>query len=205
MEEEKVNKMHERQEKLKEKLTEETDKQLEQVLEQGINPDNITYVGKLIDIIKDKENIIYWKEKINMYGNRYSRCYNGEYGRSSYNEGSYNEGSYGRRGVKGTGRGRYREGGYGAYNDGGSYNGGRGSGRYRGEDMMDEMYQAYGEYSESKEEYGRGNYGAEQDKMQSFEYMLKSFKDFFKHLEKEADSQEEVEMLKKTAKEIAMM
>ena len=44
----------EKQEKLKEKLTEETDKELEQLLEQGINPDNITYLCKIMDIIKDK-------------------------------------------------------------------------------------------------------------------------------------------------------
>ena len=41
--------------------------------------------------------------------------------------------------------------------------------------------------------------------MESFEYMLKSFKDFFKHLKHEASSQQEVEMLKKTAKEISEM
>ena len=56
MEEEKLKQTHEKQEKLKEKLTEETDKQLEQVLEQGINADNITYVGKLIDIIKERND-----------------------------------------------------------------------------------------------------------------------------------------------------
>lgn len=181
MEEEKLKQMHEKQEKLKEKLTEETDKQLEQLLEQGINADNITYLGKIIDIIKDKENIIYWKEKIEMYGNRYSRDFSGEYGR-----GSYNEGSYGRRGVKGTGRGRYR--------------GGRGSGRYRGEEMMDEMMYHYGNYNE-----GREQYGADDETMKSFKYMLKSFKDYYKHLKQEASSQQEVKMLEDVAREISEM
>jgi hypothetical protein len=86
-------------------------------------------------------------------------------------------GSYGRRGVPGTGRGRYR-----------------------GEEMLEDMHYSYGEYSE-----GREQYGADQETMESFKYMLKSFKDFFKHLEKEASSQEEVEMLKKTAKEMLEM
>ena len=115
---------------------------------------------------------------------------------SNYGEyGNYNEGSYGRRGVKGTGRGRYRE----SYNEG-SYNGGRGSGRYRGEEMMDEMYMNYGEYSE-----GRDNYGADQATLESLDKMLESVKKFMKHLQKEAKSVEEVEMIKETAREISEM
>ena len=163
--------MEEKHEILKQKLTKETDEQLEKVLEEGVSPDNIAYVGKLVDIIKDKENIIYWKEKMKMmYGN--------------YGRGSYNEGSYGRR--RRDSRGRYMEGSR--------------SGRYRGDDMMEEMYEKYQEYSE-----GRENYGADHATLQSLETMLDSVKKFMKHLEKEASSREEVEMIKDTAREIGEM
>lgn len=186
MEEEKLKQMHEKQEKLKEKLTEETDKQLEQLLEQGINADNITYLGKIIDIIKDKENIIYWKEKIEMYGNRYSRDFSGEYGR-----GSYNEGSYGRRGVKGTGRySRYR--------------GGRGSGRYRGEEAIDEMYMNYGEYNEANQSYNEGNYGAEGGMKESAEGIMENIFEIVEEL-KDTGSPEVMQVIKKYSKKISEM
>lgn len=164
-------------------LSEQIDKQIESILEKGINTDNITYLGKLIDINKDCENIKYWKEKISMYGN---------YGRNSYGE--YSEGgSYGRRGVPGTGRGRYR--------DGDSYGRrgvpGTGRGRYRGEEMLEEMMEEYGNYTE-----GREMYGADQDTLKSFKYMLKSFKDYYKHLKEEASSQEEIQLLEQTAREM---
>ena len=120
------------------------------------------------------------------------------YGRETYND-NYGEeyGEYGRRGVPGTGRGRYRE-NYGRRGVPGT---GR---RYRGEEMMDDMYEAYQAYSDGRDMYN-DSYGAKQETMESFKYMLKSFKDFFKHLQKEADSQEETELLKKTAKEISEM
>lgn len=120
-----------------------------------------------------------------------------------YKRGSYNENygdeygdEYGRRGVPGTGR-RY----YGEYGRRGVPGTGR---RYRGEEMMEEMYGAYQDYSYGRDSYN-DSYGAKKEAMESFKYMLKSFKDFFKHLQKEADSQEEVELLKKTAKEISEM
>ena len=87
------------------------------------------------------------------------------------------DGSYGRRGVKGTGRGRYR-----------------------GEEMMDEMAYHYGNYNE-----GREQYGADEETMKSFKYMLKSFKDYYKHLKDEASSQQEVKMLEDVAREISEM
>ena len=118
----------------------------------------------------------------------------GNYGRDSYGE--YNEGgSYGRRGVPGTGRGRYSEGSYGRRGVPGT-----GRGRYRGEEIMDEMAYHYGNYSE-----GMQSYGADQETMKSFKYMLKAFKDYYKHLKEEASSQEEVKMLEDTAREISQM
>ena len=102
--------------------------------------------------------------------------------------GNYREENYGER--RRDGQGRYM-GNYGM----------RGvDSKYRGEQMLDEMAYHYGNYSEGKE-----TYGADGETMESFEYMLKSFKDYFKHLKKEANSQEEMELLQKTAREIGQM
>lgn len=158
-----------------EKVTDKVEEEIENVLNDGLYQENIEKLYKLIDIHKDIENEKYWKEKIMRY-----RDY-----------GEYSEGNYGRRGVPGTGRGRYRDSGYGR----------RGvDSKYRGEDIMDDMYQAYQDYSEGKEMYGADN-----KTMESFEYMLKAFKDYYKHLKKEASSQEEVQMLEQTAREISNM
>lgn len=166
---------------IKKEINQKIEKEIGCIMEEGLQESNIELLGKLIDIHKDIANEEYWKNKEEVLDMRY-RGYGNE---------SYGEGSYGRRGVPGTGRGRYR--------DGGSY-GRRGvDAKYRGEEMMDEMMEHYGNYMES------GNYGSEDETMESFSYMLKSFKDFFKHLKNEASSQEEVEMLQKTAREIGQM
>ena len=169
--------------KVLDKLKEETDKSMKRVLEQGVQTNNVDFLYKMIDIKKDIAEIE--KEEQEMmysnYGNydnygEYDRSYGG--GRRRDSRGRYMEGgSYGRRGVKGTGRGRYR-----------------------GEEMMDEMAYHYGNYSE-----GREQYGADQETMKSFQYMLKSFKDYYKHLKQEASSQQEVQMLEDVAREISEM
>lgn len=164
-----------------EEFTEKVEQQIKEISEQGVNTGNVDYLYRLVDIHKDLKNEEYWKEKIDMYREGYGNYdnysdYNG--GRSRDSRGRYMEGeSYGRRGVKGTGRSRYR-----------------------GEEMMDEIYKNYGEYSE-----GRDNYGADQATIQSLEKMLDSVKKFMKHLGNEAKSQEEVEMIKETALEISEM
>lgn len=170
--------------KATDKVTEEVDKTINRIIEQGVQTNNIDFLYKMIDIKKDIAEIEKEENEM-MYGN---------YGRESYGEynegGSYNGGrrrdsrgrfmegsSYGRRGVKGSGRGRYR-----------------------GEEMMDEMMYHYGNYNE-----GREQYGADEETMKSFKYMLKSFKDYYKHLKNEASSQQEVEMLEDVAREISEM
>ena len=176
-------------------FTQKVEQQIKEISAEGVNTNNVDYLYRLVDIHKDLKNEEYWKEKIDMYREGYGNY--GNYGRDSYNEGygEYNE-SYGRRGVPGSGRGRYREGGsYGRRGVPGT-----GRSRYRGEEMMDEMYKNYGEYSE-----GRDNYGADQATIQSLEKMLDSVKKFMKHLGNEAKSQEEVEMIKETAREISEM
>ena len=164
--------------KILDKLKEETDKSMKRVLEQGVQTNNVDFIYKMIDIKKDIAEIEKEEQEM-MYGNygRYDdMSYSG--GRRRDSRGRYMEGgSYGRRGVPGTGRGRYR-----------------------GEEMMDEMAYHYGNYNE-----GREQYGADEETMKSFKYMLKSFKDYYKHLKDEASSQQEVKMLEDVAREISEM
>ena len=167
--------------KVLEKLKEETDKSMKRVLEQGVQTNNVDFLYKMIDIKKDIAEIEKEEQEM-MYGNygNYGRdsdmMYSG--GRRRDSRGRYMEGgSYGRRGVPGSGRGRYR-----------------------GEEMMDEMAYHYGNYNE-----GREQYGADEETMKSFKYMLKSFKDYYKHLKEEASSQQEVKMLEDVAREISEM
>lgn len=164
--------------KVLDKLKEETDKSMKRVLEQGVQTNNVDFLYKMIDIKKDIAEIEKEEQEM-MYGNygRYDdMSYSG--GRSRDSRGRYMEGgSYGRRGVPGSGRGRYR-----------------------GEEMMDEMMYHYGNYNE-----GREQYGADEETMKSFKYMLKSFKDYYKHLKQEASSQQEVQMLEDVAREISEM
>ena len=165
------------------KVTEEVDKSIKRIMEQGVQTNNIDFLYKMIDVKKDIAEIE--KEEQEMmysnYGNydnygEYDRSYGG--GRRRDSRGRYMEsGSYGRRGVKGTGRGRYR-----------------------GEEMMDEMAYHYGNYNE-----GREQYGADEETMKSFKYMLKSFKDYYKHLKEEASSPQEVKLLEETAREMLEM
>ena len=166
-----------------EKVTEEVDKSIKRIMEQGVQTNNVDFLYKMIDIKKDIAEIKKEEQEM-MYGNygnydnygEYDRSYGG--GRRRDSRGRYMEGgSYGRRGVPGSGRGRYR-----------------------GEEMMDEMAYHYGNYNE-----GREQYGADEETMKSFKYMLKSFKDYYKHLKQEASSQQEVKMLEDVAREISEM
>ena len=163
---------------MEEKLANKTEEKIKEILEDDINPNNLEYLYKLIDIYKDVKEV----ESMN-YGN-YGR--GGNYG----NYGEYsNYGNYG--------RGNYGE-GYGEYNDG---YGRRGvDSKYRGYGHLDRMYNEYGNYS-----YGRERYGANEDTKKSLEYMLRSMEDFARMLKEEAQSQEEVMMIKQTAQRIAQM
>ena len=129
------------------KTKEEVERIIKQITENGLQIENIEILYKLIDMHKDIENQKYWKEKEeNMMYRDYDN-YGG--GRSRDSRGRYME-SYGRRGVPGTGRGRYR-----------------------GYDMIEEMGEHYGDYSE-----GRDNYGNDRETEKSFDKMLQSLEDF---------------------------
>ena len=172
MEEE--NKIEETKEDVLIKTKSEVEKIIKQIVENGLLTENIELLYKLIDIHKDIENEKYWKEKEeNMMYRDYDN-YGG--GRSRDSRGRYMEsGSYGRRGVPGTGRGRYR-----------------------GYDMIEEMGEHYGNYSE-----GRDTYGNDRETEKSFDKMLQSLEDFTYLIMQEADSQDKIEKVRKTARKIS--
>ena len=186
MEEEKKKETTEKvEEKDFKKLKENLDKEIEKITQEGVKRENTDYLYRLVDIRKDLGEIE--KEEMNM---RYS-----EYGEGSMSGYGYGEGSFGRRGVPGTGRGRYSEGG--SFGRRGVK--GTGRGRYRGEEMMDEMMYHYGNYSEG------GQYGGEEETLRSLDYMMKSVVQFIEMLEEEAQSPQEIEIIKKYSKKISEM
>ena len=160
------------------KVNEQIEEKIKKIVEVGVQSDNVDYLYKLVDIHKDLANEDYWNCKKEVLKMRY---------REDYGVGDY--GNYGRR--MRDDRGRYMARGYDS--------------KYRGEEMIDDMRDMYGEYSENKEEYGRGNYRAKDDTMKSLDYMLQSVVEFMRKLQDEADSPEEVELVKKYAKKIGMM
>ena len=178
MEEE--NKSEETKENFLIKTKSEVERIIKQITENGLQTANVELLYKLIDIHKDIENEKYWKEKEeeSMYRGRdyfMDDSYNG--GRSRDSRGRYTDGSYGRRGVPGTGRGRYR-----------------------GYDMIEEMGEHYGDYSE-----GRDTYGNDRETEKSFDKMLQSLEDFTYLIMQEADSQDKIEKVRKTARKISEM
>jgi hypothetical protein len=164
-------------------LKEMVEKGIDNLIENGLQVENLDSLSKLVDIHKDLENEEYWKEKKEVMEMKY-RGYGNEYGND------YSRESYGRR-MRDS-RGRFRESG----------NMGR---RYRGEETMDEMYGAYREYSEGREQMNMGNYSAKGNTMKSLEYMLQSVVEFIEMLKKDANSQEEVELIQEYTRHISEM
>jgi len=92
---------------------------------------------------------------------------------------------YGRRpGYDTYGRDNYGEGNYGR----------RGYDmKYRGHEYIDRVGNEYGRYMESRERYGAG-----QEAEKSFEYMVKSLEDFIRHIQDEAQTPQQHQMLNET-------
>lgn len=171
--------MEEERKTMQEEVIEQVEKSIKEITDSGLTPSNLDNLGKLVDIHKDLKNEEYWKIKEEMKYMRYGNYNYGEYGEDSYgrrsrdSRGRYTD-SYGRRGVKGTGRGRYR-----------------------GEEVMDDMYGAYQEYSEAKDEYNRsGSYGAKQDSTKGLEDMMMSITECVSMIFEEAEP-EEKEIIRK--------
>ena len=162
------------------KIKEMVVKELEQFSDAtDLHGDELDVLYKLVDIDKDLENIDYWKVKKEVMKMRYNN-----YG--DYSEGGYSEGRYGRRGVPGTGRGRYR-------------------GHDDGEDMIEDMKYSYSAYSDSRNAYGRGNYGAEQENMEALEDTMRLFTEFAQKMIQEVDSPEAKQIIKKHLRKISQM
>ena len=162
------------------KVKEQIEEIIDDIVEEKIQPENVDYLYRLVDIHKDLANEEYWEVKKEDIKMRYRNYSDGSYGRN-----------YSEYGNEVPGAGNYRRGRYSA----------RGyDTKYRGEEMMNEMMYHYGNYSE-----GREQYVADNETLKSFEYMLKSFKDYYKHLKKEASSQQEIQMLEDTAREMLDM
>ncbi len=153
-------------------------KELEQFSDSELNGEELDVLSKLVDIDKDLENIDYWNCKKEVMKMRYEN-----YG--DYSEGGYS-GNYGRRGVPGTGRGRYR-------------------GHDEGEEMLENMKYSYGAYSESRNAYGRGNYGAEQESMEALEDTMRLFTEFAHKMIQEVDSPEAKQIIRKHLRQISQM
>lgn len=147
-----------------------------------LHGDELDVLYKLVDIDKDLENIDYWNCKKEVMKMRYNDY--GDYSEGEYSEGRY--GNYGRRGVPGTGRGRYR-------------------GHDEGEEMLNEMRESYGAYSESRNAYGRGNYGAEQEGMKALEDTMEIFTEFAQKMIQEVDSPEAKQIVRKHLRKISQM
>ena len=134
------------------------------------------------NILKDIKEDGNWKESINM-----------RYGNNDF---------YGRRGVAGTGRGRYSE-NYGA---GGNYRARGYDAKYRGEEVMDNTYNAHGNYSEAKEKYNAsGNYVAKEETKRYLHHMLKEAEEFMYFLMENANSQEEMQMIRESIQKMSEM
>ena len=109
-----------------------------------------------------------------------------------------NYGNYGGRRAGYDAYGNYNN--YGNYGEYGNY-GRRGQDeRYRGHEYIDRMYDNYGRY-----EGDRRRYGTNEETIKSLEYMLDSVVGFFEMLKSDANSQEEINMIRKYAQKIAQM
>ena len=161
------------------KVGEQIDKKIEALEKEKIQQTNIDYLNKLMDFKYKVAKINHMKKEDEnmMYGN-YDDY--GNYG--NYN--NYGKDAYGR---------NYQRDSRGRFMDGGNY--GR---RYRGHDMIDEIGAYYGTYMENKE---NGRYGSPETS-KALEYMLKSVEDFIMTLKNDAQSQEEIEKIRKTARKI---
>lgn len=155
-------------------LKEKIENGIKNIADNGIEREELDTLYKLVDIHKDLANEEYWEKKKEVMEMNY-RGY-----------GNYDREDYGRR--MRDARGRYM-------------GRGRGRGNYGNEEPMEEMYEAYQEYSEGREQYGHDDKGT----MKALEYMLEAGVDFFEKLKEDAGSQEEVQMIKHYAKKISEM
>ena len=171
--------------KVYEQTKQEVEKYITNLVSNGLTNDNLNQLYKAIDISKDIANVDYWKlkeEDIKMRYRNYGRRDYNDSVPNMYRESSYGDESYGRRARDS--RGRYMD---------------------HGDEMLDAARQNYRAYSDNRGNYEFGVYGAKEDTMKSLKFMLESLVCFFDMLKEEASSKEEMELVKKYAKEISEM
>lgn len=97
-------------------------------------------------------------------------------------------------------RGNYGNyGNFDNYRESGNY-GARGyDSKYRGEEKLGEVYNEYGRYMNAR------SYGDANESDRSFHYMVKSLEDFARTIFEEAQTPEQKQMIKETARRIAEM
>ena len=141
-------------------------------------------IQEIVDNGIEANNLEYLDKLVDIHKDIKEECKMnyGNYGNYS----GYGRGSYGRENYGEYGRDSYGRRGYDM--------------KYRGHDHLDRMYDNYGRYEE-----GRQRYGANEDTKRSLKYMLESMEDFARMLREEAQSQDEVEMIRQTAQRIAQM
>jgi hypothetical protein len=105
--------------------------------------------------------------------------------------------NYGNYNGRNVGYDTYGRDNYGRYDN---YNARGYDRKYRGHEDLDRMSTEYGRYMENRERYG-----ANDDTKRSLKYMLESMEDFARKLRQDAQSQEEVQMIRDTAQKIAQM
>lgn len=71
--------------------------------------------------------------------------------------------------------------------------------------MIEDMKYSYSAYSESRNAYGRGNYGAEQESMEALEDTMRLFTEFAQKMIQEVDSPEAKQIIKKHLRKISQM
>ena len=165
---------------LTDNIKEIVEDKLKQFTIEDLNANNLDILYKLVDIHKDIENEEYWKEKKEVMKMRYRGEYDERYMDDRYSERDYdnygNSRSYGRR--QRDSRGRYMD-----YDD-------------DKEELLEDMHEFYHKYAAGRD----GRYGA--DSTKSLKYMLESAKEFMKKISQDAQTQEEMEMVRRAVQEM---
>ena len=178
-------------EKMK-KLCEVIENELHKIAEKGLTTSNVDTAYKLVDMYKDLKNTDYWETK----GEYYMAVLDEMQGGYSNNDGYSMTDDYSMRGRKRDRMGRYsRE--DGMMNDGQSMARSRG-GRGRGYSMNDGGYSMYDRVMDAKQSYRSDkSHDSKQRLMESLEDYMDDFTEKIKDMARDADSQEERELINK--------
>ena len=168
------------------KVKQEVEKIMDDITKDGLQIANVDLLYKLIDIHKDIDNEKYWKAKKEAMTMRY-RDYD-SYGKYEDNRyGRDYDYPYGRRTRDS--RGRYMSDGMTYHND----------------DPMRTLMSSYDAYVADRETYGHDKQSNKENSMITLEYMLQSVAEFMEMLKKDANSQDEMNLIRRYSKHISEM